>query len=148
MNTPLDYFGEFEEDIKIVVVKYFYFDSEAHIYAARLRAAGIKSFVSNSNTIAAVPLGEGGIGLHVRDRDLAEATRIVYKLDQQEGDLHNNQDFREADLAEIEYERQVHYNKNFVNKKLLFFICIIISLVILRAFLRARGWVESWWDFF
>ena len=80
-NRILDYFEDsFDEDTKIVLVKYFYFESEARLNAARLKKEGIKCFVSNTNTITAFPLGEGGIGLHVKDTDLEQATKIVIEM--------------------------------------------------------------------
>ena len=56
---------------KIVAVKYFYAESEARLYTARLREVGIRSFISNANTANTLPLGEGGVGLHVRNQILS-----------------------------------------------------------------------------
>lgn len=109
-NRILDYFGDFEdysENTKIVTVKYFYFEAEARLNAARLKKEGIKCFVSNTNTISVFPLGEGGIGLHVKEEDLNRATRIVMEM-------HENkitapeQNFHEADMDEIEYQKALN----------------------------------------
>ena len=65
-KKALDYFGE--ESFytgKIIAVKYFYFESRAYLYAARLRNEQINCFVSNTNAVTAFPLGDGGIGLHI-----------------------------------------------------------------------------------
>jgi len=146
MSTPLDYFDEFETaGVKVVVARYFYFDSEAYLYAARLRESGIKCFVSNSNTIAAVPLGNGGIGLHVRQNDLPEALRLLKEVDGQEP---LEQDFREADLEDIEYERAINEGRSSVNIGLVIFVLVVVGLLIWRAFSRAAGLVGTWWDFF
>jgi len=146
MDTPLDYFGEFETTgIKVVVARYFCTDSEAYLYAARLREAGIDCFVSNSHTIAAVPLGNGGIGLHVRATDLAAALQLIKEIERQPP---TEQDFRDANLAEIEYERSVHHSKNSANYWIILLIIIFGGLLIMRAFARAAGYVDSWWDFF
>lgn len=146
MNTPLDYFEEFEHTgVKVVVARYFYFDSEAYLYAARLRESGINCFVSNSNAIAAVPLGNGGIGLHVKEQDLQEALSLIKEIDQQEP---IEQDFREADHEDIAYERAVNEKKSSSNISLIVFVLIVVSLLIWRAFSRAAGLVDSWWDFF
>ena len=141
MSTPLDYFDEFETaGVKVVVARYFYFDSEAYLYAARLRESGIKCFVSNSNTIAAVPLGNGGIGLHVRQNDLPEALRLLKEVDGQEP---LEQDFREADLEDIEYERAINEGRSSVNIGLVIFVLVVVGLLIWRAFSRAAGLVGT-----
>ena len=80
----LDYFEGFEENTRIVPLKYFFFESEAHLYAARLKEAGIPCFISNANIMTVLPLGGGGgIGLHIREADLPEASRIAARLDYQ-----------------------------------------------------------------
>ena len=70
-NEILDYFGEESYyQGKIIAIKYFYFESQALLYAAQLRANGVRVFVSNTNTITAFPLGNGGIGLHILEADI------------------------------------------------------------------------------
>ncbi|MFK7932508.1 MAG: DUF2007 domain-containing protein [Saprospiraceae bacterium] len=146
MDTPLDYFDEFEATgVKVVVARYFYTDSEAYIYAARLREAGINCFVSNSHAIAAVPLGNGGIGLHVRETDLSAALTLIKEVDQQSP---AEQDFRDADHAEIEYERSLNQPNKATRFLILFFVILFGGLLVMRAFSRAAGYVDSWWDFF
>lgn len=145
MNTPLDYFEEFATaGVKVVVVRYFYTDSEAYLYAARLREAGISCFVSNSHAIAAIPLGNGGIGLHVRATDLPVALELIKEIENQPP---NEPDFRDADHGDIEYERTLQQSRK-ANFWLIFLMVIFGGLLVLRAFARAAGYVDSWWDFF
>jgi len=126
----LDYFDDethFEKNIKVVVAKYFYFEAQAHLYAARLREVGIRSFISNANTITALPFGDGGIGLHVRQEDLEEATAIIKQLDY--NNTRDNPDitYHDADQDDIEYERSVHEQ---MNKKIDPVYLMIIALLI------------------
>lgn len=146
----LDYFGPFEEGSRIVAVKHFFLESEAHLYAARLREAGIPNYISNANIMTALPLGGGGdIGLHVRAQDLEEAARIVARLDYQK-EKGGDADFREADHEDIAYQRQL--DRTSISERLppywYWALVLIALLVALRAYLRASGAVNRWWDFF
>ena len=146
----LDYFDDeiFDDKVRIVAVKYFYFESEAHLYAARLREADIPFFISNANAITALPLGEGGIGLHVRDIDLAKASSIVAQLDNLQRGDEDDQSFHEADLEDIQYQEMLHRNNTRWFNGISLLILLLILLIVLRTYLRAAGIVESWWDFF
>jgi len=151
-NQILDYFGEFEENAQIVTVKYFPSEQEARLFAIGLRKAGIRYFVSNTNISTALPLGgigSNGVGLHVMEDDLAEASRIVASLERKlYGEL-PNQSFHDADLDEIAYQRALHQSANPRTFRLLFWgLIILILLLLLRAYLRASGLAPSWWDFF
>lgn len=128
-NQILDYFGDsYDEDTKIVTVKYFYFESEARLNAARLKKEGINCFVSNTNSITAFPLAEGGIGLHVKENDLEKATQIVLEM-------HENKiaepelDFHEADLEEIEYQKAL--NEPPIKPQHFIFLAILLLLILL-----------------
>ncbi|MCB0547304.1 MAG: DUF2007 domain-containing protein [Phaeodactylibacter sp.] len=147
----LDYFGDFEEGTRIVPLKYFFFESEARLYAARLKEAGIPCFISNANIMTALPLGGGGgIGLHIREADLADATRIVTLLDLQEENGGQDDTFHDADYDDIEYQRALNEPPMAIKPGHAWYWLVIgiVLLVILRAFLRAAGVVESWRDFF
>jgi len=144
----LDYFGEFDPDTRIVVVKHCYQETVAHLYAARLKAAGIPCFISNANTITALPLGAGGIGLHIRERDLQEALAVITRLDRQLEQAPQEQSFHEADLDEIRYQESLHRKQWRTSDHLIALVLLLALLIVMRAFLRAGGWVESWRDFF
>ena len=147
----LDYFGEFEESTRIVPLKYFFFESEARLYAARLKEVGIPCFISNANIMSVLPLGGGGgIGLHIREADLTEASQIVARLDHQKENGSQGDSFHDADHDDIEYQRALHEPPMAfrANQAWYWLVIGIILLVILRAFLRAAGVVESWRDFF
>jgi len=148
----LDHFGAFEEGSRIVAVKHFFLESEAYLYAARLREAGIPHYISNANIMTAIPLGGGGgIGLNVRQKDLAEASRIIARLDYQQS-RPPDEDYRNADEDEIEYLRDLHgeasEEQSQTSKYIYWGIITVIVLLIIRAFLRAAGLVESWRDYF
>lgn len=139
-----------EQNDKIVVIKHFFSESEARLYAARLKEVDIPSFISNANIMTALPLGGGGgIGLNVREKDAGQAQRIVAQLDlQRQQNL--NDDYREVDEEEIAYLKSLHERQSGKQKwnMVLWLVVIIALLLVLRAFLRAAGIVESWWDFF
>jgi len=142
-----DFKDQFEKNTKIVSVKVFYFESKARLYAARLKEVGIKSFISNANTTTIIPLGEGGIRLHVKEEDATQALTIIRKLDiysQREVE----ESFHDSDKEDIAYERDLKNPPKNNIRILILIVSIIILLIILRAFLRASGMVESWRDFF
>lgn len=137
-DQVLDYFGDFEDEFdqstRIVTVKFFYFESEARLFAAGLKNEGIKCFVSNTNTITAFPLGGGGIGLHVKEEDLKMATAIVQKMENNKLKT-PDEDFRDADLEEINYQKSLNQPPiAFTNPKYIFFIIILIVILLMSLF--------------
>lgn len=147
-EEPLDQFdNQFKKNTKIVSVKVFYFESKARLYAARLKEVGIQSFISNANTTTVIPLGEGGIRLHVKEEDMDQALVIIRKLDAY-SQREVEESFHDSDKEDIAYERDL---RNPPKKKIhiiILVVLVIATLVILRAFLRASGMVESWRDYF
>lgn len=121
---------------RIVAVKFFYFESNARIYAARLKEAGINSFISNANTSTVIPFGEGGIGLHVKQDDLEEAVAIIEQLDINNESELQDVSFRDADKEDIAYEKEIRtkkgqaYSSTFMIT--LFFI-IVLGFLLIRS---------------
>ena len=143
----LDYFGDDEfYKGRIIAIKYFYFESQARLYAARLKGAGIRSFVSNANTITAFPLGEGGIGLHIREDDTKDAVHIIREMDQNNRIGPQNVSYHDADKDDIEYEKQLAQRKNKIHPAFTVIVFILL-LLLFRAFLRANGF-SFWGDAF
>ena len=71
--------GNFDQNIKIVIAWRFYSESIASLYQSKLKSKGIKSFLSNSLTTNLIPFGEGGIVLHVQEKDLDRSVQIIKK---------------------------------------------------------------------
>lgn len=139
----LDYFDDFDEHSKVIVMRYFSFESEAHIYAAQLKKAGIPCFISNSHISTALPLGgTGDVSLHVKEQDIQAAQAVLDELD----NTKQQSDFREATLEDIEFERKA--NQPLVKSYWFWIIIVIILLLVLRTFLRASGLVFWGWDAF
>ena len=102
----------FRNNVKLVIVKRFVFEARANIYAAYLREAGIKCFISNSATGTLIPFVDGGFLLHVSERDLDDALELIQELDRN-AVAPPEEDFRDADLSDIEYAREVNeYERN------------------------------------
>ncbi|MEM1320016.1 MAG: DUF2007 domain-containing protein [Bacteroidota bacterium] len=138
----------FDPNTRVVTIKYFYFESKAHLYAARLKEANIKSFISNANTSTALPLGEGGIGLHVREKDREEALRIVRELDYYNRTDPRDQSFHDADKEDIAYEKALHEQAARQYKPatmIILFLVLLILLVFVRAYfmtVSAGDWLD------
>ncbi len=138
-NEILDYFANNEYyKGRIIAIKYFYFESQATLYAARLREVGIRCFVSNTNTITAFPLGNGGIGLHIREKDIEEASHVIRLMDKNNLQDRNDFSFRDADEEDIQYFINVSKRNNKIDRTYIT-IVVILVLVILSSFLRAMS---------
>ena len=125
----------FDSDSKIVIVRNFFTESEANIYVARLKEAGIPSFVSNAHTGTMLPMGGGSISLHVREKDLNEAAAIIREMEYM-NQHPEEESFHDADYDDIMYQKrlaQLEHGK--VTDKYLFFaIIIIIAILIVSIF--------------
>lgn len=128
-ENPEDHFSK---DTRVVAVKFFYFETKARIYAARLKEAGIISFISNANSSTVIPFGEGGIGLHVNKKDLEEALEIIEQLDINNETEPSDISFRDADKEDIAYEKAIRTgNKQAYSPSLMITIFFIIVMVFL-----------------
>jgi len=129
---------------KMTIIKSFYFETPARLYAVRLKEANIPSFVSNTST--ALPFGNGSITLHIRGEDYERAAEIIRQLDEQnlKADTRDeNESFRDADLEDIAYQKAINENNNKVVTPALVIIGIIIILgLIIQFVMNYPG--ESW----
>lgn len=113
----LDYF---EDATEVVVVRYFAFDSQAQLYAARLREAEIPCFLSNNLTGSMLPLGgSANIALHVKTQDLVRVHQLLTEMD---------------DNAKIENEHRIDTDLSspFNTFGLIILLLIMIVLIVVR----------------
>lgn len=143
----LDNLEDFDEQTRIVVVKHFYFESQARLYAARLKEAGIKCVVANATLQTMLPVEQGGIKLLVRETDLEEASQIVRQMDLQNRESGTEANYHDIDQQGIAYLQSLDKEKK-GNVWLQWLVVLILLLLLIRAFLRAGGWIDSGWDFF
>lgn len=136
-------FDGFDKKTRILVLKQFFFESEAHIYAARLREEGIRCEISSATIQTILPVEQAGIKLLVRESDLEEATKIIALMDMQK-EMVPEGPFHDIDKDEIKYMQEVEKG----NRNLLWIVLFILAILVLRAFLRAAGLIDSSWDFF
>lgn len=139
---------DYSDNIRVVTVKFFYFESQARLYAARLREAGIACFLSNINSSTIIALGEGGIGLNVKEADAVEALGIIRELDKFAKQEQVEQSFHDADKEDILYEKEIQKAKENKWSPLTVAALLIVFLLLLHSFLLANGLVQSWWDLF
>ncbi len=148
-NQLLDYFNDFEDrfdpDARVVVLKFFNFESEARLYAARLKEAGIRSFISNANSHTVIPIGGGSIGLHIKEADLPGAQLIVRKLDAHNSKEPEHISFHDADQEDIAYERALHEKKSNKLDPVILIIATIILLLLAQLLLRGGSIIHPVW---
>ena len=125
-----EYFAD--DDTQLVAIKFFAFDTEAQLYAARLREAGIPFFLSNSHTLTALPLVGSGIGLHVREEDAHEAIAVITRVEYEVRGEEQNFCFHDADQGEIAYEKSL-WQPSSVKTWWLALVVILMALMILLA---------------
>ncbi|MCB0630613.1 MAG: hypothetical protein KDD15_12790 [Lewinella sp.] len=146
MDNPLDYFDEFEENVQVIAIRYFSFTSEASLYAARLREAGIRCFISNTNSVTMLPLEQPAVGLHIREEDRKAVLLLLQEIDGQMVSQPEDS-FHDADEEEIAYLQSLKENEG-GNNALLWVVGIIIALLVFRSFARAAGLAPVYWDWF
>jgi hypothetical protein len=107
IDTSLE--SEYWKGIQTVRIKMFHSTAQAYVYAAAFAQAQVPHFLSNENSSALMfpPILAQGIGLHVRVQDQKRAITLLKRLDEQES-YEPEEDFREADLAEIRYQQGLH----------------------------------------
>ena len=74
-NLIRDYWEPGDEPSALL--RYFYLDADAQLAALELRQHSIPSFITSSNSQTILPIGQGWIGLHVRERDKQLAIEVL-----------------------------------------------------------------------
>lgn len=117
--------------VQTVRIKTFHAQTQAYVYAAAFHQAQLPHFLSNehSSSLMYPPLLAQGIGLHVRMQDQKAAIELLKRLDAQENQK-SEEDFREADLAEIQYQQDLHKARERAqNPSLLTWILLILGVI-------------------
>jgi len=122
---------------QLVLLKHFYFESEASIYTARLREAGIAALLQNDTAYVMLPVGEKGIRLFVPVSDVDFALEIVKEMD-----LNKTQpveeSFHDADHDDILYQKSLHEGQ--VSGRMMY-VAIVMSIVLVLyvCYLSSQG---------
>ena len=112
---------------QLVLVKQFYLESEAAIYAARMRESGIKAILQNDTAYVMLPVGEKGIRLFVPVGDIEFANDLIGEMDR--NSLQPvDESFHDADLDDILYQKALHHGA--VSSKMMY-IAIIMSIILI-----------------
>lgn len=116
----------------MITVKKFTSLQRAELYAAALRNQGIPAVVNNALLSMLLPAGE--ISLSVPKSQIDNALNIIRELEINE-DLKAEEDFTEADLEDIYYEKELHIRKGRkINKGILVLLLIIITVLLILTF--------------
>lgn len=123
------------------IIRRFYSDVEANIYYLRLKEAGYTCFLAFENISTILPLSDGGVSLNVAVDQFTDATKLMQKIDLEKIENKNAENFRDATVEDIYYEKEVvEYEKRleggWLNSDIvtalifmLFFIVIIMIVV-------------------
>lgn len=68
--------------MRILTIKQFPDEAQAHLYKHRLDEEGIKCVVSNAIVSTLFPMGAGTFSLQVLEDDVQEALKLVNELDE------------------------------------------------------------------
>ncbi|HMQ50362.1 MAG TPA: hypothetical protein PKA00_23270 [Saprospiraceae bacterium] len=142
----LDHFGTFDDTGEIVAARFFNFESDARMYGAHLKEAGIPFFISNANTSAAMPLTSmGGVGLHVREIDLAAVAALFKEMDALLEVDKLDDSYHDADEEDIAYLQAAHAEEEAKKRNWAYIVVLIFFiLLIIRTFLKVT---REFWDF-
>ena len=124
---------------RMILLKKFYNPTEISLYQARLKESGIESFLSNTNVTGLMPFGDGGYHLHIKESDLEGAALLVRQLDRQNQEP-LDEDFRDATLEDIEYQKELH-SKTGPNVKELIWALIGILFFVGLAIYLYKDWI-------
>ncbi len=143
MNSQiLDAPDDFDGSLRIVTVKHFDQETEAYLFTAQLRAAGIPNFLSNSTASAALPLLPSlGIGVHVLEEDLPDASKVLARMQYRQQNPPEEK-FFDADHEDIIYQQTLTNSKKKTYPVILSWLIVVILLLLIRAWIRAIGWAN------
>ena len=113
---------------QLVQVKQFYLESEASIYAARLRESGIEAFLQNDTVYVMLPVGEKGIRLFVPIVDLELANDLISEMDRNKIKP-LEESFHDANHEDILYQKSLH--EGAVSSKMMYVAVIMSAILIL-----------------
>ncbi len=116
---------------RMVAARYFAREPEARVYAARLKALGIRCYLTNTYALTALPLAGSGIGLHVCEADLPDALHVFRQMERESQKALLEQSFHDADLEDIEYQRALHRHRLSLTDKLLLSLVVLLILAFL-----------------
>lgn len=122
--------------IQSVLLKRCYDSVKAHFYVNELNNRGIYAFIFNEHSTDLIPFGDGGYLIHVNADDLAEASDIILELEKIDS---AEEDFREATIDDIEYEKlktERAENKKKNHHITMYILIGAIVLILLSYFLR------------
>jgi len=112
---------------QLMLVKQFYLESEAAIYAARLRESGIDAILQNDTAYVMLPVGEKGIRLFVPFTDVELASELISEMDR--NSLQPvEESFHDADLEDILYQKALH--EGAVSPRMMY-VAVIMSVILI-----------------
>ena len=123
------------------LIRHYYTEGPAQVAAARLEAAGIRCFVSNTLSATAFPLTSPAIGLYINETDLSRAATILQEMDEA---ARTEPDYREADHADIEFARSVNEGRQGIPFWVYAMLLVIVSFLIWRVWNRAADGQPAW----
>ncbi len=111
--------------------------AEASVVLNTLLEAGIPAVEGESGTSSVFPLPNFGPTIHVDDKNVEQAVKLLKELEKNAQLTRKNESFREADLQEIEYLETVHAQKG--NNLWIWILAVILLLGLFRAIIFSNG---------
>jgi len=133
---------------EIIIVKKTFAESQAMIYQARLKEAGIPCFVSNQNMNTVFPTIGGGISIHVNKEHEHQASDIIAQIDSLAVEDNSVFTHHDATIEDIDYEKKL--KEGYYNRKALWpwVVGILLILIIARLIAKATGILPDYLDLF
>jgi hypothetical protein len=115
---------------RLIIIRKFYDQSQADLYSARLREAGIEHFLTNNHMNTMLHMATSEIGIQIRSQDADEVRSLFESLDEMNSE-NLDQSFHDADLDDIYYEKSLHESRNGGVSWIVTLVVLIIIIMLL-----------------
>ena len=120
-----------KNDEQLIFVRKFYNQSQAELYAARLREQGIQHFLTNRHMNSMLHMATSEIGIQILKKDLSTVEGLFAALDELNA-VEPEQSFHDADLDDIYYEKSLNdAKKGHFSLGLTLIVIILIMLILM-----------------
>ncbi len=131
---------------EIIIVKKTFAESQAMIYQARLKEAGIPCFVSNQNMNTVFPTIGGGISIHIHKEYEEQAIEIIKHVDSLAVEDNSVFTHHDATKEDIDYEKKL--KEGYYSRKAIWpwIATALIALILMRFIAKAMGLLPDYLD--
>lgn len=129
-----------DASVETVIFRRFTIESEAQLISAYLNRHNIPNFLSNTFMNQMLPMGHGGISLHIRSSDVSKAEDVMDDLD--DTTIHDLE--LDIEKGEVTVKKSGSSGHNKLSIWYLAIIMIIVLLLIFHAIFSSEDSFKIW----